>query len=72
MDYMILKDLKLYLEAALFLPGQHFRDIKGRPLNADQQELLDRLDRTGFDSTRIPNIGDDNAYTFNLGLEFKF
>lgn len=72
MDYMILKDLKLYFEAALFLPGQHFRDIKGKPLNADQQEFLDRLDRTGFDSSRIPNIGDDNSYTFNLGLEFKF
>ncbi len=72
MDYMILKDLKLYLEAALFLPGQHFRDIKGMPLNAQQEALLNRLDRTGFDPSRIPNIGDNSAYTFNLGLEYKF
>lgn len=72
MKYMILDDLKLFFVGSVFFPGQHYRDIKGKPLNAGQQSLLDRLDRTGFDQSRIPNIGDDPAYTFNLGLEFKF
>jgi hypothetical protein len=70
--YMVLKDLKLFLVASVFLPGNHYRDIRGKPLNAAQKALLDRLDRTGFDQDRVPNIGNDTAYTFNLGLEFKF
>lgn len=72
MYYMVLKDLKLFMVTSVFLPGAHYRDIRGKPLNADQKELLDRLDRTGFDEDRIPNLGDDAAYTLNLGLEFKF
>lgn len=72
MYYMVLKDLKLFMVPSVFFPGTHYRDIKGKPLSADQKALLDRLDRTGFDADRIPNIGDDPAYTFNLGLEFKF
>ncbi len=72
MYYMILKDLKLFCVPSVFFPGAHYRDIKGKPLSADQQALLDRLDRTGFDADRIPNIGDNVAYTFNLGLEFRF
>jgi hypothetical protein len=70
--YMVLKDLKLFLVASVFFPGAHYRDVRGKPLNATQKELLDRLDRTGFDQDRIPNLGDDTAYTFNLGLEYKF
>ncbi len=72
MDYMVLKDLKIFFVGSVFFPGEHYRDIKGKPLTASQQALLDRLDRTGFDDDRIPNLGDDPAYTFNLGLEFKF
>ena len=71
-DYMVLKDLNLFVVASIFFPGQHYSDIKGKPLNAAQKALLDRLDVTGFSEDRIPNIGDDTAYTFNLGLEFKF
>ncbi len=71
-DYFVFKDLKLFCVSSLFIPGTFFKDIKGRPLTADQDAELDRLDKTGFSADRIPNIGDDIAYTFNLGLEFKF
>jgi hypothetical protein len=70
--WMVMKDLKLYFVGAVFFPGQHYRDIKGKPLNPAQQKALDRLDTTGFDEDRIPNIGDSTAYTFNLGIEYKF
>ncbi len=70
--YMVLKDLKLFCVASVFSPGTHYRDIKGKPLTADQKRLLDLLDRTGFSQDRIPNLGDDPSYTFNLGLEFRF
>lgn len=72
MHYMVLKDLKLFLVTSVFFPGAHFRDVLGKPLTSEQQRLLDRLDKTGFDMDRVPNLGDDTAYTFNLGLEFKF
>jgi hypothetical protein len=70
--YMVLKDLKLFFIGGVFFPGTHYRDIKGKPLNATQKELLDRLDVTGFSADRIPNLGDDVSYVGNIGLEFKF
>ncbi len=70
--YMVFKSTKLFLVGSVFFPGTHYRDIKGKPLNSDQQALLDRLDRTGFSLDRIPNLGDDAAYTLNIGLEFRF
>lgn len=70
--WMVVTDLKLYFIGAVFFPGKHFRDIKGKPLNASQQRALDQLDPTGFVEDRIPNIGNDTAYTLNLGLEYKF
>lgn len=72
MHCMVLKDLKLFFVGSVFFPGSHYRDVLGKPLSADQKRALDRLDRTGFDMDRVPNLGDDTAYTFNLGLEFKF
>lgn len=70
--WMLVKDLKLFFVGAVFFPGAHFRQIKGKPLDAAQKRQLDRLDRTGFDEDRIPNLGADTAYTFNLGIEYKF
>jgi hypothetical protein len=72
MNYNFLEPLKGYLVGSVFIPGQHYRDIQGKPLNSDQEKALDRLDRTGFDRTQIPNLGHDVAYTINIGLEFNF
>ena len=71
-DYWVLKDLKLTFVGSIFFPGQHYTDIQGKPLDATQKLLLDRLDPTGFEEDRIPNLGDDPAYTLNVSLEFKF
>jgi hypothetical protein len=70
--YYVFKDLKLFCISSLFIPGSHFVDIQGKPLSSDQDKALDSVDPTGFDRDRIPNIGHDVAYTFNLGLQFKF
>jgi len=67
----ILENLNLYFVGALVFPGSHFTDIRGIPLNSEQDKALDRLDPTGV-TDRIPNLGDDTAFTFNIGLEFKF
>jgi hypothetical protein len=70
--YFFLENLKLYFVGSIFLPGHHYTDIQGKPLNADQVKFLDLLDQTGFSSAAIPNLSHDRAYTLNVGLEFKF
>lgn len=69
--YYILKDIKLVFVGSVFLPGTHFRDIRGKPLNADQARALDRFDTTA-DVVNVPNISNDTAYTFNFGVDFRF
>ncbi len=51
-DIDLFKSLKLFVVGSVFIPGSHFKDIRGMPLNREQQKLLDKLDPTGFD--RIP------------------
>lgn len=73
--YFILKDVKLFFVGSIFIPGAHYTQVKGLPLDKNQDralvELLDRLDRTGT-LDPIPNLSDNTAYTFNLGLDFRF
>lgn len=71
-NYFPLEPLRLYFVGSVFIPGQHYTDIKGLPLTADQNRALNELNQSGFNRTRIPNIGDNVAYTFNIGMEFKF
>jgi len=72
LDYYFFKDMKLFCISSIFIPGMHFTDIKGRPLDKEQAAELDKLDVTGAIGGRVPNIGDNVAYTFNLGIQFKF
>lgn len=70
--YQMLEDLKFFAVGSVFFPGQHFTDVKGKPISSSQAKSLDSLDRTGFSEDAIPNLGDDTAYTFNFGIEFRF
>lgn len=72
LSYMMLKNTRLFFVGSIFFPGQHYTDIKGIPLNSDQDRLLDLLDVTGFSEDRIPNLGDNASYTMNIGLEYLF
>jgi hypothetical protein len=72
MDYFPLEVLRLYCVCSVFFPGQHYKDIQGLPLSKEEKMALDLLDATGFEDDRIPNIGHNIAYTFNLGMEFTF
>lgn len=71
-DISLLRELKLFVVGSVFIPGGHYTDIKGTPLNKDQQKILDRLDQTGVNNDPIPLLGDDTAYTLNIGLEYRF
>lgn len=71
-DISLLQNLQLFVVGSVFIPGAHFKDIKGTPLNRDQQRLLDLLDPTGFNKIPLALLGDDTAYTLNFGLEYRF
>jgi len=71
-DVNLLKELKLFVVGSVFIPGAHYTDIKGTPLNRDQEKILDNYDPTGFNGDAIPLLGDDAAYTLNIGLEYRF
>ena len=68
----ILKNLKLFGVFSVFVPGQFYSDIKGRRITLKEAEFLDSEDVTGFAEDTIPKFGDDVAFTFNLGLEWRF
>jgi hypothetical protein len=67
-----MKSLKLYFVVSVFIPGGHFDDIQGKPISAAQVRALDKFDRTGYDDERVPNISNNTAATFNVGLEYVF
>ncbi len=72
LSYYPFASLKCFAIGSVFFPGKHFTDIKGKPLDKGQKKLLARLDRQGLNPDLIPNIGDNTAYTINIGLEFTF
>jgi hypothetical protein len=72
LNYNMYQELNFYIITSIFIPGGHFKDIKGKPLNSDQFKRLDILNRTGVTTDQLPNIGDSVSYTYNCGLEFKF
>jgi hypothetical protein len=71
-DYYFFKELKVFYVSSIFIPGQHFKDIKGKPFNARQQALLATRQIADPSDPNIPNIGNDVAFTLNIGLEYRF
>jgi len=71
-DVMLLNDIKLFVVGSIFVPGTFYKDIAGRPLNRDQQKHLNSLDNTGIKTNFVPTIGHNTAWTFNMGIEYKF
>jgi len=69
---VLLDDLSGYFKGGVFVPGQHYEDIKGKPLNSTQLAALNSLDSTGYPATGVPVIGTSTALALNWGLEFVF
>jgi len=64
--------MKFSFVSSIFFPGTHYKDRRGVPLTPEQEATLDEPDTTGFEQDRISNLGNDIAYTFNLGLTYSF
>lgn len=71
LSYYPFASLKCFAIGSVFLPGKHFKDIKGKPLNAGQKRALETFQKRPDDAL-VPNIGNDTAYTINIGMEFTF
>ncbi|MBA2307524.1 hypothetical protein H0W26_05310 [Candidatus Dependentiae bacterium] len=71
-EAQLIEDLRFFTIAALFIPGSHYRDIKGRPLSKAQQSFLDNFDKTGIINARVPLLGTDKSYFVNMGFEYRF
>ncbi|HEV2601526.1 MAG TPA: hypothetical protein VGT41_04455 [Candidatus Babeliales bacterium] len=71
-DYNPIKDVKWFFVGSVFFPGQHYKDIKGKPLNSGQEAILSRAVRNGEAVDPLPNIGHNVAITLNAGLEYRF
>ena len=56
----------------MFFPGSHYKDRMGTPVFTDEEEdFFDSEDPTGKPD-RIPGLGNNVGYTFNLGLIYTF
>lgn len=69
---VMLKELSAYFMLGVFVPGQHYEDIKGKPLNPRQLKALNRLDSDGATINGLPVIGTTTAFLINFGLELSF
>jgi len=64
--------VKFFVISGVFVPGDHYDDIKGRPINKDQEKFLDRQDATGFEDDPQPLLGNDTGWFINAGFEYRF
>ncbi len=72
MEAKLYKALKAFIIAGVFVPMDHFEDIKGKPISREQLDILDRVDNTGFIDPNVLRLGTSPAFVFNWGFEFAF
>lgn len=65
-------DFRWFFVGAAFVPGQHYCDILGKPINRDQLAFFDLRDRSGFNEEIIPLIGANTAWFVNFGFQYNF
>jgi hypothetical protein len=71
-NWSLLKDLKLFWVSSLFFPGSHYKDRMGAAgLTKEQRDFENSQNPTAIHD-RIPALGKNVAYTFNLGLIYSF
>ena len=68
----LLPDLKFFSIGSIFVPGAHYRDIKGRPLNKAQKSFIDNRDKTGITNDHVPLLDEDNSSFCNIRLMYSF
>lgn len=72
LDVYWVEHLKSYLAAGVFVPGQHFRDIEGKPVNKDQYKEVVKGNYSRNDVNAYPLLGYRPAFAINAGFEYIF
>jgi hypothetical protein len=68
----VIPDMTFWFIGAVFVPGKHFDDVKGRPLNSEQRKYLQAKTRSNIKAVRAPLLGNNTAYFINFGLNYLF
>lgn len=56
----------------VFLPGQHYRDVKGRPFTADQLKLVEKYYKSRIIPQDLPVIAADTVFGVTWLLSYSF
>ncbi|MCL4379880.1 hypothetical protein M1466_00090 [Candidatus Dependentiae bacterium] len=72
LELNLLDNLRFFFVGGTFIPGTHFVDIAGKPLNSNQIAVLQRLNTTGITDIDYPLLGTRPAYALNAGMEYRF
>ncbi len=70
--YEALKDLRFFIDAGLFFPGQFYKDVRGTKLRDDVIARLDHLPHVSGKNASKFRIGTDMAYLVNVGSIYNF
>ena len=69
----VLKNLKAFLMGGVFIPGQHYDDIAGKPLSSAELSALDLATSENFNKyDNTPVLGTSPAFVLNWGIEYAF
>lgn len=71
-NWSLLKDLKLFWVSSLFFPGSHYTDRKGEAVLTQEERDYNNSQTPVIVYDRITGLGNNVAYTFNLGLIYTF
>jgi len=67
-----LDNLQGYAVLAIFIPGPHYKDVIGKPINASQYKEVIRTSRYGIDYNSYPLLNNKAAFALNVGFEYLF
>jgi hypothetical protein len=72
----LIKDLAIFANLAMFIPGGYFTDVKGISLSGQYiNRIADNIvadQRNDITDPTMFKLSDDTAYHVNVGFEFKF
>jgi hypothetical protein len=85
-DVNLHESLRGFLTTGVFIPGGHYRDIRGKPIKSDMLKIFENLstqnmdannpgcacDLPKFNINKVQVINDLPAYIVNLGIEYTF
>ena len=71
-NWSLLKDLKLFWVSSMFFPGSHYTDRKGEAVLTEEERAFYNSENPTAIQDRIAGLGNNVAYTFNLGLIYTF